>query len=317
MALASWTGLYTPVVQSLMRQKRIKELLLLQTISQHADPFGFAFPGPKALMGLMRCSKKTLEGLSAFLEEGEYIKIYRTYNPRRGKTDTDYQINPCVLYVRDELQGYCQALWDGGERDFRAEKIYRQNLSSTKESQPESESESESESVTRIRNQSQHHHTPTKKNDARPMTTRQREAQQNQRPQAQDSKDNPQAGGALPKRDLTPFRKALATLDDEQLAQDIKLTVGTQISQARYAVATYNRAQLCVVLELVRQKRGRGELAKPGGYFFATLDNGDIVPAEDGPPLFPPRHVYGDTPAEDSIQHWNPETGAYGPAVGE
>src|ERR1041384_7315779 len=121
MALASWTGLYTPVVQSLMRQKRIKELLALQVIAQHADPFGFAFPGAKTFRSLIRCSNVTLDGLLAFLEEYEYIKIYKTHNPRRGKTDIDFQINPRVLYVRDELQGYCEALWDGADRDFFAE----------------------------------------------------------------------------------------------------------------------------------------------------------------------------------------------------
>lgn len=319
MALASWTALYTPVVQDLMKAKRIKELLLLQTIAQHADPFGFAFPGVKALKSLMRCSKATLDRLMTFLVEGEYIKIYETYNPRRGKTDTDFQVSPCVLYVRDEFQAYCEALWMGQERDFSTEKKFLGNLSRTKESQPDSESESVPDSENRLMNQNQHHH-PAKSKPAptapRPLTTgQQRERATPQRQPAQTEKTTPPEGAA--KRDLSPYRKPFATLDDEDLAQDIKLTVGTQLTQARYAVATYDRAELRIALELTRQKRARGEVGKPGGYFFAMLENGVILPAEDGPAVFKPRQVMGDTPEQDTVEHWNPETGRYEPAAGE
>lgn len=321
MALASWTGLYTPVVQDFMRAKLIKQLMLLQVIAQHADPFGFAFPGPKALLYYMRCSKATLELLLTFLEEHNYIKIYKTYNPRRGKTDIDFQVNPRALYVREEIQAYCDALWNGAERDFSAEKEYRRNLFSTKESQPESESESEPESVIRLINQSQHHQAALRGAGSRPVTTgqEQREAQQPQRRKAQDSKNTPQAGGAAPgaKRDLTPYRKPFATLDDEQLAQEIKLAVSTQITQARYAVATFPRAEVLIALKLTVQKRNRGEIAKAGGYFFALLEGGGIVPEEDGSSVFPPRDVMGETPDQDTVEHWNPETGRYDQAAGD
>jgi hypothetical protein len=317
MALASWTGLYTPVVQSLMRQKRIKELLLLQVIAQHADPFGFAFPGAKTLRSLVRCSNKTLEGLLGFLEEYEYIKIYKTYNPRRGKTDIDFHINPRVLYVREEIQAYCDALWEGGDRDFAAEKEYRRNLSSTKESQPESESESESDSVFRVRNQSQHHQPAEKAAGVPRVTTRQRDSATPQRRKAQDSKNNPQAGGPAQKRDLTPYRKPFATLDDEQLAQDIKIAVATQASLARWAIATYPRSEILIALELTKQKRSRGELLKPGGYFFAILENGVIDPEQDAESAFPPRQVFGETPDDDTVERWNPDTGRYERAAGD
>jgi hypothetical protein len=308
-----------------MKAKRIKELLLLQAIAQHADPFGFAFPGIKALKSLIRCSKATLDRLMTFLVEGEYIKVYETYNPRRGKTDTDFQISPCVLYVRDEIQAYCEALWMGQERDFSTEKKFRENLLRTKESQPDSDSESVPDSETRLMNQNQHHHhhraQKAQKPAAAPRVTTgdQRESAKQQRQPAQTEKDNPQAGGPgrPTNRDLAPFRKPFATLDDEDLAQDIKITVGTQLTQARYAVATYDRGELRIALELTRQKRARGELSKPGGYFFAMLNNGVIVPADDGPAVFKPRTVMGETEEQDYVQHWNPETGRYEPAAGE
>lgn len=321
MALASWAALYTPVVQDFMRAKLIKELMLLQILAEAADPFGFCFPGPKALLPLMRCSKATLGRLLTFLEENNYIKIYKTYNPRRGKTDTDYQINPRAHYVREEIQAYCESLWNGEERDFAAEKEYRRNLFRTKESQPESESESETESVIRLINQSQHHQAALRAGSVRPVTTgqEQREAQQPQRRKAQDSKPTPQAGRPAPgtKRDLTPYRQPFATLDDEQLAQDIKLTVGTQITQARWAIATYPRSEVLIARELTTQKRNRGELLKPGGYFFALLESGGIVPEEDGSSVFPPRPVMGDTPENDIVEHWNSETGRYDAQAGD
>lgn len=316
MALAPWTGLYTPVVQSLMRSKRIKELMLLQAIAQHADPFGFAFPGPKALLSLVRCSKRTLEGLLSFLEEGNYIKIFKTYNPRRGKTDTDFQINPHVLYVREDIQAYCDALWNGADRDFDAEKEYRRNLSSTKDSQPESESESEPDSGFRVTNQSQHQQRAVKQTGVWRVTTGQRDSATPQRQQAHDKKNHPQAGGPAPKRDLAPFRKPFPTLDDEQLAQDIKIAVATQASLARWAIATYPRSEVLIALELTKQKRSRGELLKPGGYFFAILDNGVIDPEQDAEAAFPPRPVFGDTPEQDHFERWNPSTGGY-EAVGD
>lgn len=314
MALAPWTGLYTPVVQSLMRAKRIKELMLLQAIAQHADPFGFAFPGPKALLSLVRCSKRTLEALLSFLEDGNYIKIFKTYNPRRGKTDTDFQINPQVLYVREEIQAYCEALWMGAERDFSAEKNYRGNLFSTKDSQPESESESEPDSGFRVTNQSQHQQRAMKTSGAPRVTTGQRESATPQHRQVHDNEKNPQAArpdARAPKRDLAPYRKPFPTLDDEQLAQDIKIAVATQASLARWAIATYPRSEVLIALELTKQKRSRGELLKPGGYFFAILDNGVIDPEQDAEQAFPPRPVFGDTPEQDHVERWNHTTGRY------
>lgn len=317
MALASWTGLYTPVVQSLMRQKRIKELLLLQVIAQHADPFGFCWPGAKTLRGLMRCSQPTLEKLMDWLANENYIKVYQTYNPRRGKEEIDYQVNPRVLYVREEIQEYCDALWDGEDRDFFFEKKIRGNLFSTKESQPESESDSDSESANQSQDHHHHHNAAVKKQGKdgaslreipQRKTTEQRDSATNQRT-AQNSKDNPQAGG--------PARDPLPNVDDETLAREIVLTVGTQITQARAAIKTYPRPEVLIALELTRQKRSRGELAKPGGYFFATLKNGVIVPDQDAPQVFPPRNTFGETPEQDGVQHWNPQTGRYELAVGD
>ena len=325
MALASWTGIYGQVIRDMMRKKQIKELALLQLIATCADPFGFGFPGPKLLLPLMHCSKATLSRLMMILEEQQYIKIYETTNPYRGTKSIDIQVNPRVMYVRDEMQAYCDGLWAGDSRDSFVEKRFRENLFSTKDSYPESESESLPDSESSESNQSQHHQRTLRANAVPPVTTRhtkkpaqQRESATPQRPPAQTEKTNPQAGGAAqPKRDLTPYRKPLGTMDDEDLAQDIKLTIGTQLTQARWAVATYNRSELCIALELTRQKSARGELGKPGGYFFAMLENGVILPGDDGPAVFKPRVVMGGTFEQDTVEHWNPETGRYEPAAGE
>jgi hypothetical protein len=326
MALASWTGIYGRVIRDMMRKKQIKELSLLQLIATCADPFGFGFPGPKLLLPLMHCSKATLSRLMTILEEQQYIKIYETSNPYRGTKSIDIQVNPRVMYVREEVQEYCDGLWDGNLRDSFVEKRFRENLFSTKDSQPESESESLPDSESSESNQSQHHQRAPRANAVPPLTTghakkpaKQREsATPSQRPPAQTENPNPQAGGAArPKRDLTPYRKPLGTMDDEDLAQDIKLTIGTQLTQARWAVATYNRSELCIALELTRQKASRGELGKPGGYFFSMLENGVILPGDDGPAVFKPRVRMGDAPEQDTVEHWNPKTGHYEPAAGE
>lgn len=89
-------------------------------------------------------------------------------------------------------------------------------------------------------------------------------------PKANDAtahrKDNPQAGGP------DEFDKLLSpTVDDDQLAQEIRFAVSTTEHQARDIVETFPRDGIVHWLKHAAIRRARGELNNPGGYFYNML----------------------------------------------
>ena len=73
-------------------------------------------------------------------------------------------------------------------------------------------------------------------------------------------------------RDSDEFHALLADdVDDARIADEIRLAVGTTPHQAKQAVATYPREGLIEWLEHTARRRQKGELGKPGGYFFKML----------------------------------------------
>ena len=134
MALGSWTGIYARVIQELMEQGKDQELLLLLAIQKHCDPFGFAWPARITLMRLRHLSQLRYERRLAFLEEHHYVLMTEGYDYQRRQAKFDFQVSPRVLYVRPEVQEYCELVFDGIQaRDFAAEKNFLEILFSTKE----------------------------------------------------------------------------------------------------------------------------------------------------------------------------------------
>jgi len=285
MATGSWLGLYNDVIDGMMLQRREQELLLLMAIAKHCDPFGFCFPGRINLMRLRRISQPVYERRLAFLQDHSYVAVTETYDYRRRQAQFDFQINPRVLYVRAEVQEYCERVFDcEQERDFGFEKSFLEILFRTKESQPEAvpESETESEpasatsSLTRNNNQlrtaprQQGRTATTMRNQP---TATQRTAPQ-QRQQAQTSNDHPQAGGP------DEFTALLASdVDDGRIIDEIVHAVSTTKHQAAAAVATYPREGIVHWLEQAARRRNKGTLQKPGGWFFSMLQR-HVLPIE-------------------------------------
>jgi hypothetical protein len=285
-----------------MRQKRYKELLLLQVISGFCDPWGFCFPGINPLNHLMRCKEKSWRVWLAWLIEQGYIKQYETYNPRRRKLEIDYQVNPGVIYIREEMHDYCQNLWDGAERDYAVERIHH-SLFREKGKQPESLPESETESGPRERIQTQNQtakSASTEKKSAaishinaakkQGIAQQQGEAPKQGKAQQQQGEAHDrtnESAAPIVKNDaidMTPYHKPLPSPDLEDLATTIAYAVSTQISQARLAVATYSRDEINAALIHTSDRRDKGELAKPGGYFFSVLKSRRFIPAPPPPP---------------------------------
>ncbi len=278
MALGSWTGIYIRVIEELMEQRQEQELLLLLAIQKHCDPFGFCWPGKRTLMRLRHAGVKKHDERHAFLVDRGYITYAEVYDYRRRLDLPEYQVSPRVLYVRPEIQDYCEAVFDGvQERDFFAEKKYMSDFFSTKESQPESLPESgnrrsKPESGTSPKTRQHNQLTAAPKQQGRTTTTMRNGAQpensdsNNQRRPTQPREENPVV------RESDEFHTLLSPdVDDDRMADEIRLGVGTSPAQAADAVATYPREELVHWLEITARRRQKGEITKPGGFFFRML----------------------------------------------
>lgn len=280
MALGSWQGLYNAVIDSLMDERREQELLLLMAIARHADRLGFAFPGRARLMAKRRISQPVYERRLNWLIERGLVRIEEGYDYRRHQKTFDFQVSPRALYVREEFQDYCERVFDGLEgRNLPLEKWLLENHFSTNDSLPESEPETESDAVnqtqepdvgTRHRTSDANRASNNKGRQPRRTTGNARQTTAVNQPTAADAiarrKNNPQAGGG------DEFSALLSpTIDDDRIVSEIRHIASTTEHQARDAVATYPRDAIVHWLRITGQRRARGELKNPGGYFFKCL----------------------------------------------
>lgn len=293
MALGSWQGLYNTMIDALMDEQREQELLLLMAICRHVDPLGFCYPGRARLMARRRISQPVYERRLAFLVERKLVRVEESYDYRRRQTQFDFQVSPRALYVREEFQEYCERVFDGIEdRNLRLEKWLLENHFSTNDSQPESEPDVSPESLTR-------HSQPAKatrirtSGDAEKQTGAQASTMRNakteqpqagrQRRKAQNRKNDPQAGGPPPAA-VEEFQRLLSpTVDNQVIVDAIRLTVSTTEHQAREAVATYPRAHIVFWLQKTAERRKKGTLSKPGGWFFKNLREQTPFPEDQWP----------------------------------
>lgn len=307
MARGSWQGLYNDVIDGLMLRRHEQELLLLMAIARYCDPFGFCFPGRINLMRARRISQPVYERRLGWLQENSYVVVIETYDYRRRQTQWDFQINPRVLYVREEVQEYCERVFDAvQERDFDFEKRFLEILFSTKESSekgsleillrtkesqtevvPESETETEPASGTssKTRNHNQlsaaprqtGRNAPTMRNGAKP------EKQPKAKPAIAHRENDPQAGPPA-------FDLDMPILDRELLIKAIMHVASTTEHQAREAVDTYPLDNVMHWLRNTALRRERGQLKKPGGYFFRML----TMHSQPIEPMMPNGQTYQD-----------------------
>lgn len=278
MARSSWTAIYTDVEQRFMRARRYKLFFLLKAIVQHTDPFGLSYPGDDLLKELTGYGTQLqLNEALQFLVDGEYLKIWESWNPRRRAWERDFQVSPDVMYIREDLMPYCIRLWNTGERDFDAEKSIVIKLNG----QPESESKNQPESTTRL---STHHHHPSKSTlkgyDARteedPAALQEKQPKQRRRREQGKAhatqKEFAHAGPpAATKPDLRKYQSPLKNMDDEQLAIDLKLSIRMRMSQARMLIATYGREQVGLASRAVAEAMADGRSTNPPGLLTAIL----------------------------------------------
>jgi len=271
-----------------MRKRRYKLFFLLKCLCQHADEFGLCYPGDDLMQELSGLGTQAMlnEGLQ-FLVDGEYIKIWESWNPRRRAWDRDFQLSPAVLYIREELMGYAIKVWDTGERDFGFESaiVIKRN------GQPESEPES----VTRINNQNHHPSPPPRQHSSEGAEvaaasdyTNQPEGPQRKKRKPStgkaraSEKENPQAGGRPPVPEKMDLRKYQSPLphQEEDRAQDLTLMFRMKISQARGLVATYGIDLVATAAEAVQDAMKKTHVTNPPGLLTHYLKRGAISPED-------------------------------------
>jgi len=287
MAVGSWNALYTHIEQKFMLKRQWKQLSLLKVFTQHADCFGLSYPGDdriKDLTGIGTIAQ--LNDHLQFLVDGEYIKVWETWNGRRKKWDRDFQVSPLVMYIREEYQGYCEHIWLTGERDYELESAIVIKLNG----QPASESESESTSVTSISNQHHHPSNSAAKQQGRevPGVTTGKTARKRKTGIGRSTEKNPQAGGPPPpdKIDLRKYQSPLPVAAEDR-AQDLQLMFRMRISQARGLVANYGPEAIDAAARAVLDAIEKGSCSNPPGLLTHLLKRGGSSPADRA--LYPTR----------------------------
>lgn len=286
MAVSSWNALYTKVEQKFMRKRQWKYLHLLKVFAQHADPFGLSFPGPDLIteltgIGTVKQINETLE----WLVDGEYVKVWERWNRYKRIWETEYQVSPLVMYIREELQGYAEKVWVTGERDFDQEDVL---VVIKRNGQPSSEPESEPTSVNQ--HQNQHHH-PSKmpsKPEGQAVTTGKTARKRKSGTARSTEKENPQAGGpvAPEKIDLRRYHSPLLGAAEDQ-AQDLKLMFNVRINQARALIANYDPAVIDAAKRAVQDAMDKGTCISPPALLTAIVKRGAI--SADDRALYPTR----------------------------
>jgi hypothetical protein len=290
MAYGSFAPLYTHIKQELMLKRERTQYFVLECLAQHADPFGFCYPGNQHIGEMCGYGPTTIEKAIDELVQRGWIKCYETNIPyRRGMVQRDIQLSPEVLYIREELTDYAWSIWNGATRNFETEMEIEINYV-----QPESES------ITRIQNQLTSFNYPesvsttttqpvplkkahASRPAARPLPIapmalelpaqdepvqreaqpNQREAQNNQRGEDTPNSTPPQFR-RTPPQDLTQFHLPLDQ-SAEDLAQRLRSEFGTRIAQARELVAAYGIDMVMVGIDYVYQERKNARIQNAFG----------------------------------------------------
>lgn len=285
MAIGSWNALYTHIEQKFMLRRQWRQFHLLKVLCQHADCFGLSFPGPERISALTGIgTEKQINATLEWLVDGEYVKVHEEWNRRKRVWDREFQVSPLVMYIREELQGYCEKVWFSGDRDFDFEgDVIKRN------GQPSPESESESTSDNHPQNQ--HHHPANnapKKQGQRPARDygKQRRRNTDARQPDADQPAEKERPPAPAKIDLRKYRSPLQGPAEDQ-AQDIHIVFGMRIHQARGLVANYDQDTIDAGRRAVLHAIEKGTVQDPPALLTYLVKKAGVSP--DDRNLYPTR----------------------------
>ncbi|MFB1502071.1 helix-turn-helix domain-containing protein [Thiocapsa sp. N5-Cardenillas] len=304
MAYGSFAPVYTTVKRQLLANNDKAALIVLDVLAQHADVYGWAFPGLRRMADLCHYRPETVQANLEKLKELGYIKIYETWNPRRHQVEYDYQLSPDVMWIRDEFLEHAWAKWTDSNYILPAPDSVenRQNVINVAinvaqpatepdllkpELYPDTESAKNPppppNSALQKGLSANHAGTPgdgwTKQPQGKKQPTGTNSRQANNSRKAETDQETPPVPANPPRVD--GFKEPLPEVHAETLAHKIRDELGTRLTQARQIVSDYGFDRTAAALGYVRQEqRANRPIKSPVGLMRWWLQNDAITPTE-------------------------------------
>lgn len=311
MAYDSFAPVYTRIKRQLLDANDKTALIVLDVLAQHADVYGWAFPGLRRMADLCHYREETIKAQLEKLRDMGIIKIYETWNPRRHQLEYDYQISPSAMWIRDEYLDHAWSKWNDGSYILPAPEnvVNRQNVINVEinvvqpatepdllkpELQPAREPASNPPPPPNSEPGKRVYESPFAKRpedaekqpegleqpigtEKQPIGTDSRKANDSRK--AETEKESPPVPAPPPK--LEEFHVPLDDVIAETLAHQIRDELGTRLVQARQIVAQYGYNQTAAGIEYVRKERKSERPVKsPVGLLRWWLSNQAIEPDE-------------------------------------
>lgn len=107
-----YVSLYLEALKRLMGTgDRAAQDVLLMSLCQHANTFGWCYPGDELIGAESGHRKDTIPDILTRLELMDYIHLVYTQTPRRSVPDRDIQINPYLIALRPECHDISAPEW--------------------------------------------------------------------------------------------------------------------------------------------------------------------------------------------------------------
>lgn len=313
MAYGPFAPIYTDIEMRLIRLDERLALEQLRALAWHADRLGVCFPSVRRLKTVTRRGYETVNREIDKLIAWNLVRLHSQYSPLRRRTETAYQINPMVLYIREDLEAEAWKLWESHESGAnRVPSVPTYENSSVPDLRSNRRNQNQPESESTIRNQNQNHHqnhqpsdsaggkpflngdgdepkhaqngTNADSNGVAPSAKRNRKTKDTESPESQTQREaheqNPAPHSAPPPSPLAEYKTALADADAEDMAQYLNAYLPTQLAQARHLVATYGVAQIDAALDWLR---GEKKVKNRAGLFVWYLKSGATSAADRRP----------------------------------
>lgn len=320
MAYGPFAPIYTDIEMRLIRLDERLALEQLRALAWHADRLGVCFPSVRRLKSVTRRGYETVNREIDKLIAWNLVRLHSHYSPLRRRTETAYQINPMVLYIREDLEPEAWKLWESHESGAnRVPSVPTYENTSVPElrSNRRNQNQPESESINRNQNQNHHqNHQPSdsaggeaflngdgdkpknaqngKKADSNgvaPSAKRNRKAQNTESSESETQREaheqNPAPHSAPPPSPLAEYKTPLTDADQEDMAQYLNAYLPTQLAQARHLVATYGLDQVSAALDWLKgQKKVRNKAGLVVHWLrvgaVAAADRRPVAPEESG-----------------------------------
>lgn len=96
--------IYRNITDTLMAERDRPTHCVLQVLANHADEFGYCFPGIKTIMDTAGYAASTVEASLNKLMTRDWIRAFAIADPLSGNIRFGYRLSPNTLWIRYELR---------------------------------------------------------------------------------------------------------------------------------------------------------------------------------------------------------------------